>query len=222
MNVAAAARGLNGIGLALVTPAIQSLVVYCTDDNKRGSPFGWLQLTGNLGSLIGGLFTLILASTTFMGISWRIAFHAVALISVGILVHLYAEDPHFRDTGKGKQLVHKPAWSEMKDLVIEAKAVIKIPSFHIIVAQGITRSFPWSALPFAPMWLELMGFTHTRTGIILITFAVASSLGRVLGGKLGDYLARRSPNSSRIILSQIGSASAVPLAVLLLLGLPDE
>ncbi|CAO2201693.1 unnamed protein product [Urochloa humidicola] len=221
----AVARGMNGIGLALVAPAIQSLVADCTDDNTRGSAFGWLQLTGNLGSLIGGLFAIMLASTTFMGIAgWRIAFHAVALISVivGILVRLYAEDPHFQNVGKGKQLSHKPVWSEMKDLVIEAKAVIKIPSFQIIVAQGITGSFPWSALSFAPMWLELMGFTHTGTGILMITFAVASSLGGVLGGKIGDYLARRSPNSGRIILSQISSASAVPLAALLLLGLPDD
>ncbi|RCV31012.1 hypothetical protein SETIT_6G142300v2 [Setaria italica] len=192
----AVARGMNGIGLALVTPAIQSLVADYTDDKTRGSAFGWLQLTGNLGSLIGGLFAIMLASTTFMGIaSWRIAFHAVALISVivGILVRLYAEDPHFRN-----------------DLVIDAKAVIKIPSFHIIVAQGITGSFPWCALSFAPMWLELMGFTHTGTGILMITFAAASSLGG------------RSPNSGRIILSQINSASAVPLAALLLLGLPDD
>ncbi|KAL6598532.1 hypothetical protein ACP70R_046231 [Stipagrostis hirtigluma subsp. patula] len=167
----------------------------------------------------------MLASTTFMGIAgWRIAFRLVALISVmvGILVHLFAVDPHFWNVGKGKQLFRKPAWTEMNDLMIEAKAVIKIPSFQIIVAQGITGSFPWSALSFAPMWLELMGFTHTGTGILMITFAVASSLGGVLGGKMGDYLARRSPNSGRIILSQISSASAVPLAALLLLGLPDD
>ena len=74
---------MNGIGLALVTPAIQSLVADCSDDNTRGSAFGWLQLTGNIGSVIGGLFSLMLASTTIMGIAgWRIAFHIVALISV--------------------------------------------------------------------------------------------------------------------------------------------
>ncbi|KAL6900805.1 hypothetical protein ACP4OV_005481 [Aristida adscensionis] len=183
------AQGMNGIGLALVTPAIQSLVADYTDDSTRGSAFGWLQLTGDLGTLIGGLFSMMLASTTVMGIAgWRIAFHVVALISVlvGILVRLFAVDPHFRVIGKGKKRFRKPAWREMKDLVTEAKAVIKIPSFQIIVAQGITGSFPWSALSFAPMWLELMGFTHSGTGMLMITFAVASSLGAVLGGKMGD------------------------------------
>ncbi|KQJ90038.1 uncharacterized protein LOC100840670 [Brachypodium distachyon] len=221
----AAARGLNGVGLALVTPAIQSLVADYTDDNNRGSAFGWLQLTGNIGSVIGGLFSIMLAPNTVMGIAgWRIAFHAVALISmvVGMLVRLFAVDPHFCNADDGEQNLRKSAWAEMKDLVTEAKAVMKIPSFQIIVAQGITGSFPWSALSFAPMWLELMGFTHTKTGLLTTIFALASSLGGLFGGKMGDYLSVRFPDSGRIVLSQISSASAVPLAALLLLGLPDD
>ncbi|KAL5222034.1 hypothetical protein ABZP36_026747 [Zizania latifolia] len=221
----AVARGMNGIGLALVTPAIQSLVADYTDDNSRGSAFGWLQLTGNLGSLIGGLFSIMLSSTTFMGIAgWRIAFHIVALISilVGTLVHLFAVDPHFVNCGNNKQHFHKSRWREMKDLVLEPRAVVKIPSFQIIVAQGITGSFPWSALSFAPMWLELMGFTHKGIGILMITSAVASSLGGLLGGKMGDYLAKSYPNFGRIVISQISSASAIPLAALLPLGLPYD
>uniref|UniRef100_A0A0D9XD37 Major facilitator superfamily (MFS) profile domain-containing protein n=1 Tax=Leersia perrieri TaxID=77586 RepID=A0A0D9XD37_9ORYZ len=194
----AVARGLNGVGLALVTPAIQSLVADCSDDNTRGSAFGWLQLTGNIGSVLGGLFSLMIASTTIM------------------------VDPHFCNIQEGDQLLHKSPWEEMKDLIIEARAVVKIPSFQIIVAQGVTGSFPWSALSFAPMWLELMGFTHNMTGLLTTTFALASSLGGLLGGKMGDYLAVRHPNSGRIVLSQISSASAIPLAALLLLGLPDD
>ncbi|KAG0476247.1 hypothetical protein HPP92_013088 [Vanilla planifolia] len=121
-------RALNGVGLAFVTPAIQSLVADSTDDANRGSAFGWLQLTSNIGSILE-----------------------------------------------------------------EAKSVIKIPSFQIIVAQGITGSF-----------------------------LVANSLGGLIGGKLGDFLAKRLPNSGRIILSQISSGSAIPFGALLLLGLPDD
>lgn len=39
---------------------------------------------------------------------------------------------------------------------------------------------------------------------------------------MGDVLARRRPNSGRIMLSQISSASAIPLAAVLLLGLPYD
>lgn len=223
----AISRGLNGIGLAIVTPAIQSLVADSTDDTNRGTAFGWLQLTGNLGSIIGGLMSVLLASTSVMGIpGWRIAFHLVGILSVviGILVHLFANDPRFFDSdGKRKeQPPHKAFKEEVKELVKEAKAVIKIPSFQILVAQGVSGSFPWSSLSFAPMWLELMGFSHKSTATILTLFNVAGSLGGLFGGKMGDILAKRLPNAGRIILSQISSGSAIPLAAILLLGLPDD
>ncbi|CAL5323863.1 unnamed protein product [Camellia sinensis] len=218
-------RGLNGIGLAIVTPAILSLVADSTDETNRGMAFGWLHLTGYIGSIIGGLSAVLMASTSFMGIrGWRIAFHLVALISVivGILVRLFANDPHFSDSNAQAQIPRKPFWSELKDLVKEAKSVIKIPSFQIIVAQGIPGSFPGSALSFAPMWLELIGFSHQTVALLWTLYIVARSLGGLFGGKMGDILAQRFQNSGRIILAQISSISSVPLAAILLLVLPDD
>lgn len=144
----AVSRALNGIGLAIVAPAIQSLVADSTDDDKRGMAFGWLQLTSNIGSIIGGLFSLMIAPVTFLGIpGWRLAFHLVGIVSViiGILVRLFASDPHFPD-GRVKATNEGPGKSfksEVQGLVQEAKSVIKIRSFQIIVAQGVTGSFPW-------------------------------------------------------------------------------
>ncbi|KAF3947633.1 hypothetical protein CMV_026260 [Castanea mollissima] len=163
----AVSRGLNGIGLAIVTPAILSLVADSTDDSNRGMAFGWLQLAGNLGSIIGGLSSVLIASTSFMGIpGWRIAF--------------------------------------------------------VLVGLGVSGSFPWSALSFTPMWLELIGFSHKTTALLWTLFIIAASLGGLFGGKMGDLLAKRLPNSGRIILSQISSGSAIPLAAILLLVLPDD
>ncbi|KAI3873366.1 hypothetical protein MKX03_003235 [Papaver bracteatum] len=222
----AISRGLNGIGLAIVIPAIQSLVADSTDDHNRGVAFGWLQVTGNIGTILGGLLSVLLASTSFMGIAgWRISFHLVAIISVivGVLVGLFAKDPRFVDkrntdgSSLGKSLL-----LEFKELFREAKSVMKIPSFQIIVAQGVSGSFPWSALSFAPMWLELIGFTHKQTALLMGMFTVASSIGALFGGKMGDVLSVRFPNAGRIILSQISSGSAIPLAWILLLGLPDD
>lgn len=223
----AISRGLNGIGLAIVIPAIQSLIADSTDDNNRGVAFGWLQLTGNLGSIIGGLCSVLIASTSFMGIpGWRIAFHLVGVISVivGILVGLFATDPHFSDVNNSAkaEIPSKTFWLEVKDLVKEAKTVMRIPSFQIIVAQGVSGSFPWSALSFAPMWLELIGFSHKKTALLMTLFTVSGSLGALLGGKMGDVLAQRLPNSGRIILSQISSGFGIPFATILLLILPDD
>ncbi|KAH6758997.1 Major facilitator superfamily protein [Perilla frutescens var. frutescens] len=223
----AISRALNGIGLAIVAPAIQSLVADSTDDTSRGTAFGWLQLTSNLGSIIGGLFSLLIAPVTVMGIpGWRISFHLVGIVSVivGILVWLFAVDPHFPNGSMdaSDQVPSKSFQSDVKDLVQEAKSVIRIPSFQIIVAQGVTGSFPWSALSFAPMWLELTGFSHEKTAILMGTFVVANSLGGVFGGMMGDFLSKRLPNSGRIMLSQISSGSGIPLSAILFLVVPNN
>ncbi|XP_050213302.1 putative glycerol-3-phosphate transporter 5 [Mercurialis annua] len=223
----AVSRALNGVGLAIVAPAIQSLVADSTSDSNRGTAFGWLQLTANMGSVVGGLCSVLLAPITVMGIpGWRLSFHLVGVISVivGILVYLFTHDPHFSDDNSEvrNQDGSKSFLSEIKDLVREAKSVIKISSFQIIVAQGITGSFPWSAMTFSAMWLELIGFSHKTTALLIALFVIAGSIGGLFGGKMGDILSTRFPNSGRIILAQISSASAIPLAALLLLGLPDD
>lgn len=218
---------MNGIGLAIVGPAIQSLVADSTDESNRGIAFGWLQLTGNFGSILGGLISVLLAETSFMGIAgWRISFHLVGFISivVGILVRLFAKDPRFVDSyGNAKeQPTQKPFREEVRELLKEARTVVKVPSFQILVAQGVSGSFPWSSLSFTPMWLELIGFSQKKTALLLTLFNVALSIGGLFGGKMGDVLAKNFPNSGRIILSQISSGSAIPLAAILLLGLPDD
>lgn len=221
----AVSRALNGIGLAIVVPAIQSLIADSTEDSNRGIAFGWLQLTGNLGAIVGGLFSLLLAPTTFMGISgWRVSFHLVGLISVivGVLVHLFVKDPHYSQgsTKTSTEVPSKSLWPEVKIFILEAKSIMKIQSFKIIVAQGVVGTFPGSALSFAALWLELTGFSHKKTAFLIAVFVIASSVGGLFGGRMGDFLSTRMPNSGRIILSQISSASAIPLWAILLLALP--
>lgn len=109
--------------------------------------FGWLYLIGKLGSITDGFFFVLLASTSFMGIpGWRIAFHVVGFVSVivGILLCIFANDLHFpkSDSGAKGRVIHKHFWSDVKEVIHEAKSVIRIPSFQIIVAQGVSRSFP--------------------------------------------------------------------------------
>jgi hypothetical protein len=72
------------------------------------------------------------------------------------------------------------------------------------------------------MWLELVGFSHGETAALITLFKVATSLGGLFGGKMGDVLAGRLKNSGRVILSQISSGSAIPLSAVLLLALPNN
>ncbi|XP_039011688.1 uncharacterized protein LOC120140777 [Hibiscus syriacus] len=72
------------------------------------------------------------------------------------------------------------------------------------------------------MWLELIGFLHETTATIMTLFMVSCSLCSLFVGKMGDVLAERFPNYGRIILSQISTSSAIPIAAVLLLILPDD
>ncbi|PHT48498.1 hypothetical protein CQW23_12706 [Capsicum baccatum] len=223
----AISRGLNGIGLAIVIPAILSLVADSTDESNRGTAFGWLVVTANFGSILGGSMSVLIAETSFMGIpGWRISFHMVAIISVlvGILVRLFAKDPRFldRDVNANDQLPPVPFQEQVRELLKETIAVIKVPSFQIIATQGVFGSFLGTAMSFATLWLELIGFSHKTTALISTLFRVSLSFGAFLGGFMGDVCAKHFPNSGRIMVSQIGTGSAIPLAAILLLLLPND
>ncbi|RYR71705.1 hypothetical protein Ahy_A02g005931 [Arachis hypogaea] len=163
----AISRALNGIGVAIFFPATKSLVADCTNDSNRGMAFGWLSLTGNIGSILGGPLAVILASTSFTGIPPCCPYQC---------------------------------HSRMKDMLKEVKSVMRIPSFRVIVAQGVSGSIPWSALfSFATLWLELIGFSHKTTALLWTMFIIAISVAALFGGK--------------IIMAQISVGSAAPLAV---------
>lgn len=104
------------------------------------------------------------------------------------------------------QVSSKFFYLEVKDLVQDANSVKKILPFQIIVAQ----------------WLQIHSldqlciFPWENTFLIAL-FVIASSLGGLLGGGT-IYLSSKFREDN----SCSSSASAIPLAALLLLGLPDD
>ncbi|BFI31013.1 hypothetical protein AXG93_488s1050 [Marchantia polymorpha subsp. ruderalis] len=221
----ALSRALNGIGLAVVVPSIQSMVADATDETNRGKGFGWLMVAGNVGSMLGGFFAVLMASTEILGIDgWRMAFHLVAFLSMIVagLVYSYAVDPQFSGTLVSKAFKDRTFMDNLKEIWLDTKSVLHVKSFQVFVAQGVAGSFPWAALAFAPMWLELVGFSHTMTAALMGCFVVACSIGALFGGWAGDRLSIRLPNTGRIMLSQISAGLGVPLGAVLLLLLPSD
>ncbi|KAK8459714.1 hypothetical protein SEVIR_2G196900v4 [Setaria viridis] len=217
----AVTAALNGVGLALQIPAIYAFVADSVDGASRGVAFGWLAVAGKAGTVAGTSLGLLMAPTSFLGLpGWRLAFLLLGVLGgvVGVSIRAFA-------AARGRAVTPasvKPVRQELQDFAREAKAVMRVPSFQVIIAQGLTGSFPWSALLFTPMWLELVGFSHGETAALMTLFKVATSVGALFGGKMGDALARRFRNSGRIVLSQISSGSAIPLAGVLLLALPND
>ncbi|KAK9820962.1 hypothetical protein WJX81_000269, partial [Elliptochloris bilobata] len=77
-----AMAALNGVGLALVMPACQSLIADLYDPQQRGRAFGVIMTVAALGAMLGTFFATSIGASWVAGIEgWRLAFYVVAGIS---------------------------------------------------------------------------------------------------------------------------------------------
>jgi MFS family permease len=89
-------RAVNGFGLAIVIPALQSFIADSYMDGVRGTGFGLLSLVGSLGGIGGGVLATIMAGQQYWGVpGWRFAFIMMATLSslIGFLVFSFVVDP---------------------------------------------------------------------------------------------------------------------------------
>lgn len=100
-------RAINGFGLAIVIPALQSFIADSYLDSARGAGFGMLSLVGAVGGIGGSVLATIMAGQDFWGIpGWRCAFILMAMLSalIGLLVFLFVIDPRkLQATGESSE-----------------------------------------------------------------------------------------------------------------------
>uniref|UniRef100_A0A6N2LB27 Major facilitator superfamily (MFS) profile domain-containing protein n=1 Tax=Salix viminalis TaxID=40686 RepID=A0A6N2LB27_SALVM len=229
-------RAVNGFGLAIVIPALQSFIADSYKDGVRGTGFGLLNFIGNLGGIGGGVLATVMAGQKYWGVQgWRFAFIMMASLSllIGLLVYLFVVDPRKtiganRDTSENferDELIEKgnsyesSIWTESWTAT---KAVMKVKTFQIIVLQGIVGSLPWTAMVFFTMWFELIGFSHNKTAALLSVFAVGCSLGSLLGGLIADRMSHVYPHSGRIMCAQFSAVMGIPFSWFLLKVIPQS
>ncbi|KAL9270553.1 spinster-like protein [Drosera capensis] len=225
-------RAVNGVGLAIVIPALQSFIADSYLDNVRGVGFGMLSLVGSLGGIGGGVLATIMAGHVFWGLpGWRFAFIMMATLStlIAFLVFLFVVDPR-RTHGSagaaersaliegnhgGSASIWRESWTAMK-------AVMKVQTFQVIVLQGLVGSLPWTAMVFFTMWFELIGFDHNNSAALLSFFAVGGALGGLLGGAIADRMSRLYPHSGRIMCAQFSAFMGIPFSWYLLTVIPPS
>lgn len=89
-------RAVNGFGLAIVIPALQSFIADSYSDGVRGAGFGFLSLVGTFGGIGGGVLATLMAGQDYWGFQgWRCAFIMMAMLSslIGFLVFVFVVDP---------------------------------------------------------------------------------------------------------------------------------
>lgn len=218
--------GVNGIGLSLVIPNGQSLIADYYKELDRGKAFGALYLTGAIGAMLGTLYATNMGQYFPLGMEgWRFVFLTVALVSItiGVLTFLLAHDPRFDSdaqvkVGNGSQ----SNTGKIGDTLRAAIAFMKLPTFGIVILQGIVGSTPWNAMVFFTLYLQLLGMSDFDAALLYALFLGGTAFGGLMGGWIGDIAARFYPNHGRIMATQFSVAAGVPFSLLLLKGLPRD
>nr|GLL39258.1 uncharacterized protein LOC109151204 [Ipomoea trifida]GMD49956.1 protein spinster-like [Ipomoea batatas] len=229
-------RAVNGFGLAIVIPALQSFIADSYMDEVRGAGFGFLNLIGTVGGIGGGAIATVMAGYNYWGIpGWRCAFIMMATLSclIGFLVFMFVVDPRKvvridYDNPKSSErdeLIPKgnassvPIWVESWTAM---KAVMKVQTFQFIVLQGLVGSIPWTAIVFFTLWFELIGFDHNGAAALVGLFAAGCALGSFLGGVVADRISRAYPYSGRIMCAQFSAFMGIPFSWFLLRIIPQS
>jgi len=211
---------INGCGLAVVIPSVQSVLADYYPAEVRGASFGFMGFVSALGGVLGGIYATNLGGKVIMGRSgWRFVFHSTGIVSIllGFLVMIFGHDPSVekRPSPQGTR-------GRLKEYFRTIWHVMSISSFRIIIAQGIFGTVPWNALSYMTLWFQLLGFSDWQSSLMRAVFAMGQSCGNLLGGILGDIASQLFPDSGRVLIAQTSVASGLPLSILLLRGLPQS
>ena len=263
VSVALPLCAMNGVGLALVIPSVQSLTADLNPPESRGRAFGSLWLTISFGGMLGALYATNMGAYEPFGISgWRVAFWSVSAVSAltGLLNSRFVVDPTYQSNrrrgesiasgelipivedadrlnrnGSTDRLVPGTGPSSTglsslnskeettrginKSLVLSMGAdilsVLRIPTFALIIAQGIVGSIPYASLVFLTLYLQLLGMSDASASALVALYLVGGGLGGLLGGWIGDEAARKYPNHGRIFVTQFSVASGIPCALVI-------
>jgi len=112
------------------------------------------------------------------------------------------------------------AAARRRRLASDVARVLRIPTFQVIVAQGVVGSFPWQALVFLLLWFQLLGFGDLAASSLIAVFQLGVALGGLLGGVVADRAARAFPSRGRVAVAQISVAAGLPLVFVLFRALP--
>jgi MFS family permease len=219
-------RAITGIGLAVIVPTAQSLIADYFSPSKRGTAFGWLGLTGVIGSIIGTIFAaaLVGAYKQILGIdTWRFVFIIWGVISllIGFLVLIFAKDPIRGEMEPELRKVLTSAKAQRYRLKFsDFKQILTNRTFLLIVLQGTAGSIPWNGIYFMIIWFEYMGFDPLTAALIFSVVAIGAAIGNLFGGWIGDKAAKWSPRRGRILIAQISVFAGIPLTMVIFLIIP--
>lgn len=207
-------RAVNGVGLGIVQPLLFSLIADKSGASGRGRAFGFLLCTGNLGQTAFTACATAIAPLQLGGVAgWQCALILISALSalIGLLVLLLVTDT--------AQVEQRKMLDILRDETPRLGQIFCLPTFLIIIGQGIFGTAPWFAFSYLTMWLELNCFSNAEAASIYMCFNLGTALSNALGGVLLDVVCRRFPDHGPPAMAQSAVFASIPLFGLIFFGL---
>lgn len=186
--------------------------------NERGKFFGIVQFSANLGTVACAVGTSTISMHLIYGqvYGWRVAFALVANLSIllAFMIFMYMPEPPRHATCDTMPSI-RGEWSKLC-------RYLRIPTFQVIVLQGMFGSIPWSALSFMIFYFQYVGISDFGASVLFALMMGGGACGGILGGLVGDRLAQWSPVHGRPLTAQISVACGIPLIAIVFGVIPRD
>lgn len=211
-------RIVNGVALGVLSPTVQSIIASEVEPGNRGFQFGCLGFfkTG-FGAVATSLIATSISNKQIGSISgWRVAFVVIGMLTiiVALIVSRF-----FEERPRKLQLTQISIGEELSKVYSYFR---KIPTFGIVVCQGMFGCIPFTALAFQTMFLQYVGISDFNAALITALNISGCGLGMLLGGAIGDFAAHHSPDHGRVFTAQLSTMLSMPLVILLFALVPRD
>jgi len=195
--------------------------------DERGIAFGWVQLSQNFGGIIGSLVITTVSQMALLGVSgWRVGFIMVGLMSVGLGVVICASNLQvprhsapMTPTAQGVTRVSRVC-AGVKRETRKLMRSLRKPSFWCLAGQGIFGAVPWNAMSWFTMYFQYMKMEDGQAAVLWAALQAGGGLGGLLGGYVGDKLAKWSDAHGRPLAAQLSVFLGIPTTAIILQLMP--
>jgi MFS family permease len=207
-----AAYLLLGIGISAATVLPASLVLANWFDARRGLAMG----IAIAGTTAGGMVMTLVASSVILNQGWRMAYVALGVPMIVIVVPLVALSVRSRPPGAVKLTVAQSA-----DLLegFETPEALRARSFWMLSIANLCFGFAAAgAVVHMVTYLEGVGYKASSAALAMSVFFGCAALGKIAMGYVADWISARLALAVDFAVTAVAFVMVFGVAHLVVLG----